>query len=343
MNRPARSTRPLPRLARTAGVLTLTSCLVASLAACGSSGGSAEAGGSDADGTIYLVPGLTTHPAYRTMYCGAEAEAKKLGRKLEYTGATTWDPSLQIPIVQSLLAKDPAALLLTPTDGSALEPVVQQYTSAKIPVIAMDTTLEDPSGLTSQISSSNEQGGAAAADALGEAVGDSGTIAIISGAPGASTDAVRVKGFVAEMESKFPGLTVLEPQFSKSVVATAESQVQALMLKHPDLVGVFGVNGNSATGAANAIGNAGKKGEITVAGYDAEPATVEQLKAGNIAILVVQDFATEGKLGVQYAEAALTGDDSAIDKDVALENIIATTDNADDPEVSKYFYVDECS
>ncbi|SDS09961.1 monosaccharide ABC transporter substrate-binding protein, CUT2 family [Nocardioides scoriae] len=340
MSRPDRSLTT--RLARTTGVLALSTCLVGTLAACGSSA-DAQAGSTGKDGTIYLVPGLTTHPAYRTMYCGAKAEADKLGLDLEYAGATTWDPSLQIPIVQSLLAKSPAALLLTPTDGAALAPVVQQYTSADIPVIAMDTTLDDPKGLTSQISSSNEQGGAAAADALGEAVGDSGTVAIISGAPGASTDEARVKGFVDRMKSEHPGLTILEPQFSKSVVATAESQTQALMLKHPDLVGVFGVNGNSATGAANAVDNGGKKGEITVAGYDAEPATVEELKAGNIAILVVQDFATEGKLGVRYAAAALSGDEGEIEKQVALKNVIATTDNADDLEISRYFYVDKCS
>jgi ribose transport system substrate-binding protein len=121
-------------------VTVATLALGASLTACGSDGG----GSADASGkTIYMVPGLTTHPAYRTMYCGAQEEAKKLGLKNDYQGATTWDPSLQIPVVQSLLAKGPGALLLTPTDGSALEPVVKQYASAHIPVVALDTTLND--------------------------------------------------------------------------------------------------------------------------------------------------------------------------------------------------------
>jgi ribose transport system substrate-binding protein len=310
------------------------------LAACAETSG--QAGDAGAEYTIYMVPGLTTHPAYRTMYCGALAEANKLGVKLEYQGATTWDPAQQIPVVQALLAKSPSALLLTPTDGAALAPVVRQYTSADIPVIALDTTLTDPTGLTAEISSSNEQGGAAAADALGKAIDGKGTVAIISGAPGASTDLARVKGLQNEMAAKFPNVKVLEPEYSKSVVATAESQVQALMLAHPDLTGVFGVNGNSATGAANAVVKAGKKGAIAIAGYDAEPATVEELKAGNIGILVVQDFKTEGQLGVQYAYAALTGDTSTIKKNVALENVIANTANANDPAVSKYFYKDSC-
>jgi ribose transport system substrate-binding protein len=332
------------RPTRWLGITAATLALGASLTACGSSSGGSSGGGSDASGkTIYVVPGLTTHPAYRTMYCGAQEEAKKLGLKIDYQGASTWDPSLQIPVVQSLLAKGPGALLLTPTDGSALEPVVQQYTSAHIPVVALDTTLSDPTGLTAEISSSNEQGGAAAADALGKAISGTGTVAIISGAPGASTDAARVKGFTDEMGKKFPTVKLLKPEYSKSIVATAASQVQSLMLAHPDLTGVFGVNGNSATGAANAVGNAGKRGKIAIAGYDAEPATVEQLKAGNIGILVVQDFKTEGKLGVQAAHAAMTGNTKDIKKKVALENVIATTSNANDPEVSKYFYKASCN
>lgn len=296
----------------------------------------------DGDYTIAMVPGMTTHPAYQTMYCGALQAAEELGVEIDFQGANAWDPAQQLPVVQSLLATSPDALLLTPADGSALQPAVQQYLAADIPVLTVDTGLTDPTGLTAQIMSDNVQGGGAAAEALGEAIGGQGTVAIISGVPGATTDIDRVDGFRQVMEERFPDVTLLEPEFSRSVVATAESQVQALMLAHGDLSGVFGVNGNSATGAANAVVNAGRSGEIVVAGYDAEPGTVEQLRAGNINILVVQDFQQEGRLAVEYAHAALTGDTASIETPRVLENIIATTENADDPEVSQYFYMAEC-
>ncbi len=66
-----------------------------------------------------------------------QEEAKTLGVKLLYQGTTTWSPTLQVPLVQSLLAQDPAALIITPTDGSTLAPVVKQYTAKNIPVIAL--------------------------------------------------------------------------------------------------------------------------------------------------------------------------------------------------------------
>lgn len=332
---------------RTAIGLTASALVLLATVACSGTADPAPAGTEGAaepapaeDFTIALVPGMTTHPAYQTMYCGALQAADELGVTVDFQGANAWDPAQQLPVVQSLLATSPDALLLVPSDASALRPAVDQFLAADIPVITVDTGLEDESGLTAVIRSDNEQGGGAAAQALGEAIGGEGTVAIISGVPGATTDIARVNGFTQVMEENFPDVTLLEPQYSRSVVATAESQVQALMLAHDDLAGVFGVNGNSATGAANAVSNAGA--DVVVAGYDAEPGTVEQLRAGNINILVVQDFIQEGQLAVQYAYAALTGDTASIETPRVLENIIATTENADDPEISQYFYIPEC-
>ncbi|HET9061429.1 MAG TPA: substrate-binding domain-containing protein, partial [Acidimicrobiales bacterium] len=83
---------------------------------------------------------------------------------------------------------------------------------------------------------------------------------------------------------------------------------------------------------------AGMKGKVYVAGYDAEPAEVQLLKQGVINILVVQNPAQEGSLAVQYAYDRLTGHASMIKKNVLLPNVIATTANANNPSISKYFY-----
>lgn len=292
---------------------------------------------------VTLVPGMTGHPAYQTMLCGALGKAKELGNvDIDFQGANAWDPTKQVPVVQSVLATSPDALLLVPSDSTALRAPVEQYLDEGIPVITVDTGLEDTDGLTAVVASDNVQGGAAAAEALGKAIDGKGTVAIISGVPGATTDNDRMRGFQEKMAESYPDVKILDPEYSESVIATAESQVRALMLAHPDLTGVFGINGNSATGAANAIVNADKKGEILVAGYDAEPATVEQLRAGNITILVVQDFIQEGQIAVQYAYDAISGNTADIQTPVILDNVIATTETADDPDVSKYFYMEKC-
>lgn len=82
--------------------------------------------------TITLIPGLTTDPFYITMHYGAIQEAKKLGVNLNWAGATTWSLELQVPVVKSVLASKPNALLIAPTDDVALFNPIDQFVKAGI-------------------------------------------------------------------------------------------------------------------------------------------------------------------------------------------------------------------
>jgi len=312
-----------------------------SSAAAASSGTSTAAASSSAASakniTIALVPGLTVDPFYITMHNGAEAEAKALGVNLTWQGGTTFSPTTQIPVVNSLLAEKPSALLIAPTDVNALKAPIQKFVSAGIPVIAVDTTINDTSLLTSRITSNNIQGGAAAADTIAKLAGDKGDVAVDNVNPGISTTDARQAGFIAEMK-KYPKMSVVATEYNNDSATTAESQVRNLLLAHPGLVGVFATNLYGAQGAGAAIAADGKKGKVFVAAYDAEPATVALLKSGVINVLIVQQPAVEGKDAVLFAYDKLTGKASQIPKSVLVPNVVATTATASEPSVSKYYY-----
>lgn len=292
--------------------------------------------------TFVMIPAITTDPGYITMRCGAEAEAKRLGVRLDYAGSSTVNPAVQSTIVQSLLADHPSALLLTPDDPTALEPVVEQYRAKKIPVLTLDTTVKDPALLVSRITSSGTQGGTAAADALAKSIGDKGEVGLVASTPTSTTDNSRVDSFKAEIKAKYPGITVIGIEYSNDSIATGATVARAMLLAHPNLKGIFAVDGNSATGTANAIAAAGDKGKVILAGYDAEPPVVKLLENGSIDITVIQDFATEGKLGVEYAYDDLSGKQADIKPAVDLSNIVATQENVHDPSITKYFYRPTC-
>lgn len=308
------------------------------LAACGGSGSGNSSAGAKKHLTIALIPGLTTDPFYITMHNGAAAEAKKLGVSLTWQGGTSFSPSSQIPVVSSLLAKHPSALLIAPTDVTALKGPIQQYVSAHIPVISVDTTLKDTSILDSRITSDNYQGGEAAADILAKLTHDKGAVAVINVNPGVSTTDARQAGFVHEIQTKYPHMQIVAKEYDNDSETTAASQASSIMLAHRNLVGIFGTNLYSAEGPGKAVQAAHKGGKVFVIGYDAEPAEVSLLKHGVIDALVIQRPAEEGMLAVQYAYDILTGKKSKIRSFVQLPNVVATTQNASNPNVSKYFY-----
>lgn len=287
--------------------------------------------------TIALVPGIATDPFYITMQNGAAAEAKKLGVRLIWEGGSSFSPETQIPILQALLAKHPDALLVAPTNDKALINPIKQYVDAHIPVIAVDTTISDQSLLKSGITSNNTQGGAAAADAIATFAKQTGDVAVINVSPGISTTDARQAGFLAEMK-KYPNMKVVAIEYDNDSPTTAFTQAQLLLLKYPDLKGIFGTNVFSAEGVGKAVAASSRKGQVDVVGYDAEPDEVNLLKQGVITTLIVQQPAEEGALGVEYAYDLLTGHASAVPATKLLDNVTATTADANDPAVAKYFY-----
>ena len=255
---------------------------------------------------IALLQGVVGDQFYITMQCGAQEEAAKLGVKVNTQGPQKFDPTLQKPILDSIVASKPDALLVAPTDVQALQQPLQQAAAAGIKVVLVDTTTADPSFATSAISSDNEGGGAAAFDAIKQLHPDGGKVMVMGLEPGVSTTDARAKGFEDAVKAD-PKFNYVGVQFSHNDPATAAQLVGAQLQRDPDLVGVFAVNLFSAEGAATGIKQAGKSGQVQVVGFDAGPNQIQALREGTVQALVAQDPGAIGRFGVDEAVTALDG------------------------------------
>src|SRR6478735_3717459 len=103
----------------------------------GLAAGSASA--QDKKFTIALIPGLTTDAFYITMRKGAEAAAKAVGAELVFQGAPDFNPVTQVPVLDAVIAKQPSAILIAPTDKTQLVEPLKKAVAAGIPVITVDT------------------------------------------------------------------------------------------------------------------------------------------------------------------------------------------------------------
>ncbi len=287
--------------------------------------------------TIALVPGDSTDPFYLSMQFAGRAEAKKLGMNFIWQGASAFSPEAQAPVLSALLAKHPSALLVAPTDPNALTSILKQYKAAHIPIITVDTTINDKAILSARITSNNAQGGAAAADACAKAMKGTGAAAVIYTTPGTTTTNARGQAFVAEMKKNHPKIKVYT-EFDNNTESTATSQVSSLLLAHSNLKCVFGTNDYAAEGAATAVDSAHDRSKVTIAGYDAEPQMVTLLRKGTIDIIVAQKPAMEATIAVQDAYDVLTGKASKVKKSVQLANVIMTKSNINQPSIKKWIY-----
>ncbi|MGO1412813.1 MAG: substrate-binding domain-containing protein, partial [Microbacterium sp.] len=170
------------------------------LAGCSSGdGGSGGDAGGDGDGGYELafVQGVAGDEFYISMQCGVEAKAEELGVSVDTQGAKQFDPALQKPLVDSVVASSPDALLIAATDQSAMQAPIEAAANSGVEVVLVDTTVEDPSFAASAIASDNYGGGEAAFAAIEGAHPEGGKVLVVSIDPGITTSDARAEGFEA--------------------------------------------------------------------------------------------------------------------------------------------------
>jgi ribose transport system substrate-binding protein len=331
--------------------------LVLPLAACSSSKPEAETPGAAAESgapvatsvtapdkakknyNLQFVQGVAGDEFYISMQCGAEAEAAKLGVTVKTQGPQKFDPTLQRPILDSVSAAQPDAILIAPTDVTAMQSPLEKSAQSGVKVVLVDTTTEDPSYATSAIASDNEGGGKAAFEALKQLNPNGGKVMIMSVDPGISTTDARAKGFedAVKADSAF---TYLGVQYSHNDPATASNIISSQLQKDPDLVGVFAANLFSAEGTATGVRQSGKGEQVKIVGFDAGPNQIKALKAGTVQALVAQQPGVIGQYGVDEAVAALDG--GTVTPKVQTGFTVITAENVDTPEGQAAAYKSSC-
>ena len=118
-----------------------------------------------------------------------------------------------------------------------------------------------------------------------------------------------------------PNIEIVGIEYANSQPANATSAVNTILLKYPDLAGIFALDGTSGTGTVAALRNANKAGEVKLIGYDAYKTEVDALKEGIFTALVAQQPAKEADLALQYAYDKITGKDVPMPYAANLEKL----------------------
>lgn len=288
---------------------------------------------------IVFIQGVAGDEFYITMGKGIKAACDEAGYTLEILGAPKWDYTLQTPIVESLVAKasEIDMVIMAPVHSDSLIAPMKKLKDAGVPIITVDTNINDDSIALCNITSDNHQGGEIAADMLAEMIGGKGEVAVMNTNVGVTTTEARAKGFKDQIAAKYPDIKIVSDEYCEDEAEKAASIIQAAVLKNPKIAGVFGVNLYSALGSAQGLESAGV--DIPVFSYDAGPAQIEYLGKGVIDATVCQKPYEIGSRAVEVAKKYFVGETKF--ENIMIDNVVATTENMKDPEISKWFYVAE--
>jgi ribose transport system substrate-binding protein len=293
---------------------------------------------------IGFLPGVVD-PFYQVMQLGVEKAAKDLGVEIVTQIPQSWGVEQETPLLNAMIARGDLNYIITaPVDKDQMVAPLQAAVDAGIKVITVDTFLGDGDYANGKVSfpisyigSDNEAGGRISADGLAKAIGGKGTVYINSTNPNVSSVEAREVGFKKEMTEKYPGITVLGPDYNLDDQNKAQQQTAAVLQQHPDLAGVFGTNVFSAGGAGTAVANAGLTGKVQVVAYDATKQAMDLMSKGTVSLVLAQKPFDMGYLAVEFAVADNAGVTS-LPRRVETGFAILDKDNASDPNFSRFIY-----
>jgi ribose transport system substrate-binding protein len=247
-----------------------------------------------------------SNPFFKVMGDAMQAEGAKNNYDV-IVEAGELDPARQRDQVNDFIVKKVNAIILAPCDSRSVGTSIQAANKAGIPVFTADIACLDKTvKVVSHIATDNYAGGKLAAQAMIEALGGEGKVAIIDH-PEVESVILRTKGF-HEVIAGAKGITIVAQLPGGAQRDTAFKTAQDILEKNPELDGIFAINDPSALGAVAAIEKAGRSGKIKVVGFDGAPEAKQAIKEGKIYADAVQFPEKIGTLAIQTIGKYMAGE-----------------------------------
>jgi ribose transport system substrate-binding protein len=238
---------------------------------------------------IAVVPKGTSHVFWLTVRSGAEAAGQKFGVEIIWNGPpleTEYDRQMQI--VDSMIAQHVDGLAVAAAERNALNRSLDRAAELKIPVTVFDSGVDSTNYMTF-LATDNYEAGKMGARELARLMDGKGTAAMVMHAPGSGSTMDRERGFEDVMKTEFPQIKIVARQFGMSDRSKAMGAAENILTAHPDLNGIFASSEPSSIGAALALKSRNLAGKVKFVSFDSSDTLVEDLKAGTIDAMVVQD------------------------------------------------------
>lgn len=284
------------------------------ISGCGDKGGSSGGGTSSPSGAkmlnIYMLPKQKGIAYFTSCSLGAEKAAKELGDvNLVYDGPTDGKPEGAASLIDQWTLKGADAIAVSPNDPNVLEPAMKKAKEKGVHMLTWDADGTTASRDFFVDQATSEQIGNALVDSMAKDLGGaepSGDVAIVTATLTAANQNEWIK-FIQERLKKYPKLHLVAIKPSNDDQKQAFQVTQDLIKTYPNLKGIFGISSVAFPGAAEAVKQAGKAGQVLVTGLSTPNNMKPYVKDGTVKSVILWNTEDLGYLTIYAAEAVATG------------------------------------
>lgn len=279
-------------------------CSLLLLAGCGSSSTTGKE-----EGKIVIGVSLQSFNDKFTTYIMEgmkEVGEKNKDIKIVYVDAQN-DSSKQLAQVENFIRQEVDAIIVKPVDTEAMTPMLEQAKDANVPLIGVNALFKGVEDAASFVGSESKEAGILEMEGVAKLLNGKGNIAIMNGGLGHEAQINRTAGY-KEVVKKYPDMKIVSEGSAEWDRSKAMNLMENWLSSGRKIDAVVANNDEMAIGAQNAIEAAGKQDQIVVAGVDATPDALDEIKAGNLDLTVFQDAKGQGSTAIETAIKIANGE-----------------------------------
>jgi len=292
-----------------------------------------SAGCKFAQPTIAVVPRTTGTALWEPEHEGAAQAAAEAGLQIYWNAPTREDDvQRQIALVERIIDRKYAGLILSPDQSLALMTPVRRALAHGIPTVVLGSPLPmKPGGKLIYVLSDDEKAGQMAAERIGEILHGTGTVAILGIDPDIAGVLTRERSFEAALTARYPHITIAEKRMGSFNVPYEQQIAEEVLADHPNLDAILAVTTDATRGAYSALTEMRLAGKVKLIGCDQD--LLAPLTTGEIDSLIAEDTYTMGYRAATLLSRVRQG--KPVPALTKVSPRLITKDNLSSPEIQR--------
>lgn len=238
-----------------------------------------------------------------------EQHASQLGADTFVDDANN-DPVLQQRQLKNLIAAKVDALIVIPVNVKDAPEMLREATAAGIPIVVVNRQYlpEQWPAKAAYVGSNELESGTLQMEELARRAHYRGKVAILVGDPNNPSSRMRTED-VEKVVAKYPDMQVVQKTTANWERNQAADAVADWLKKGVDLTIIAANNDEMALGAIRGLEKAGKDPKAyLIGGIDGTQDALQEMRAGKLAVTVLQDAKGQGGTAVDLALAMAQGE-----------------------------------
>jgi len=228
----------------------------------------------------------------------------------------------QIEEIKNLIDDGVELIFINPVDWTKVEPALKLAYDAKIPVIAIDTNVEDDKYVVCTVVSDNYLAGSQCAEHLLKN-SSGGKIALLKHSQ-ARSSIDRIQGFLDKISGN-PNFEIVAEAECLGQLELAMPAMENMIKEHPEINIVMALNDPAAMGAIAALQNVNRLNDVMIYGVDGVPETKEMIYANRMTATAGQSPKKIGRIAADRAYKIFN--DETVEKLIQLPTILLSSEN----------------